>query len=604
MSQLIADQREIDFILYELLRTDQLIKDERFAGFSKKSFDMIISEARKLAVKELLPTLADGDKKGVRFENGRVKVPDSFHRARAMMLAAQLTSLTEDPCWGGHGLPYQISIAVMDYVVGANYALSGYTHMGHGTGKMIELFGTDELKNLFLENLYTAKWSGTMLLTEPEAGSDVGALTTSARQLDDGTWSITGNKIFITAGEHDLAENIIHPVLARIEGAPKGSAGISIFIVPKIWVNEDKSLGEPNDLACVGIEEKMGLHGSATCSMALGTKGHCRGFLLGEANKGLAIMFHMMNEARLNVGFQGSSTASLAYLYALAYARQRVQGKDLAALGNPAAPSIPIIGHPDVRRMLTWMKAHVDGMRTLIYYVGSLFDIKELNTPVEEKMFAGQMIEFLTPVVKAYCAQRGFEVCVQAVQVFGGYGYTREFPVEQLVRDAKIASIYEGTDGIQAMDLLGRKLGLQKGLVFKGLVNEMGKTIATAKKIPLLAPLAVSLEQTITIFGATALALGTTALSEKYAHAFAHAHPFLEITGDVVLGWMHLWRAIAANRSLDTVTKEKDKIFYQGIITVARFYMETVLPITHGRMTSVQGLSGAALDMADQAFGQ
>ncbi len=233
---------------------------------------MIIAEARKLALKELLPTLAAGDRQGVRFEKGRVKAPDSFHRARSLMREAELTSLPEDSKWGGQGLPYQISFAVMDYVVAANYALSGYTHMGHGTGKMIELYGTDQLKNLFLENLYTAKWGGTMLLTEPEAGSDVGALTASAKKLPDGTWSITGNKIFITAGEHDLTENIIHPVLARIEGAPEGSAGISIFIVPKIWVNEDKSLGEPNDVACVEIEEKMGLHGKDLLGRKLGMK--------------------------------------------------------------------------------------------------------------------------------------------------------------------------------------------------------------------------------------------------------------------------------------------------------------------------------------------
>ncbi len=603
MSQMIADQREIDFILYELFQADLLVKHERFADFSKSSFDMIIAEARKLALKELLPTLAQGDEQGVRYEKGQVKAPDSFHRARAMIREAQMTSFTEDPRWGGQGLPFQIAIAIMDYVVGANYALTGYTQMGHGTGKMIELYGTDQLKELFLENLYTALWGGTMLLTEPEAGSDVGALTTSARKNSDGTWTITGNKIFITAGDHDLTENIIHPVLARIEGAPKGSNGISIFIVPKIWVNADKSLGEPNDVICTGTEKKMGLHGSATCSMALGTKGQCRGFLLGEENKGLTIMFHMMNEARLNVGFQGSTAASLAYLYALDYAKKRVQGRDLAQLRNPEAPSVPIIQHPDVRRMLMWMKVHVDGMRTLIYYVGSLFDVQTLEATPADKERAGQIIELLTPVVKAYCAQRGFEVCVQAVQVFGGYGYTREYPVEQLVRDVKIASIYEGTDGIQAMDLLGRKLGMEKGMVFKGLLDNMGKTIEGAKQIPSLAPLAESLEKAVNGLGMTALGLGTAAMSEKYAHAFAHAHPFLEVTGDVCLGWMHLVRALAATQALDKAKRQKEQVFYQGIITGAQFYIQTVLPVTQGRMKSVQGLSSAALEMDLEAFG-
>jgi len=612
MSQFIADQKEIDFILYKMLRADALVENKRFADFSKKSFDMIIAEARKIAIKELLPSLVQGDRQGVRFENGRVKAPDSFHRARKVIRDAGLTSFSEDPKWGGQGLPFQIGIAIMDYVVGANYPLSGYTHMGHGTGKMIDLYGTDPLKDLFLENLYTSKWGGTMLLTEPEAGSDVGALTTSARKNPDGTWSITGNKIFITAGEHDLTENIIHPVLARIEGGPKGSKGISIFIVPKIWVNEDKSLGEPNDVICTGIEEKMGNHGSATCSMALGTRGQCRGFLLGQENKGLTIMFHMMNEARLNVGFQGSSSASMAYLYALDYARHRVQGRELAQTGNPDAPSVPIICHPDVRRMLTWMKVHVDGMRSLIYYVGSLFDKKEIGATREERDQADLMIGLLTPVVKAYFAQRGFEVCVQAVHVFGGYGYIREYPVEQLLRDSKIASIYEGTDGIQAMDLLGRKLGMEKGMVFMGLLDEMGRTITQARKIPSLVSLAGILEKIVNAFGKTAMDIGTAALSEKYETAFAHAHPFLEVTGDVALGWMHLWRAMAATQALDKLDKldklekaghKKDKEFYQGIVFSATFYMETVLPLTKGRMISIQGLSSAALDMEDMAFG-
>jgi len=463
MAQLIADRKEIDFILYELLDAEKLLEFEKFNMFSKKMFDMIISEARKISLKEILPTLAESDKNGVRFENGKVIAPESFRRARKIIREAELVSVMEDPKWGGQGLPYMISTAIMEYVVGANYSLSGFTHMGHGTGKMIELYGTDKQKELFLKNLYTAKWSGTMLLT------------TSAKKNDDGTYTITGNKIFITGGDHDLAQNIIHPVLARIEGAPEGSRGISIFIVPKYWVNDDKSIGQDNDVQCVGIEEKMGMHGSPTCSLSLGANGKCRGFLLGQANKGLEIMFHMMNEARLNVGFQGSSAASMAYLYALDYARQRVQGKDIASLKDPKAKSIPIIQHPDVRRMLTWMKAHVDGMRSLVFYITACFDKKELAKTQEDRKIASDMVELLTPVVKAYCSERGFEVCIQAIQVFGGYGYTSEYPVEQLARDVKIASIYEGTDGIQAMDLLGRKLGMEGGKVFTSFLGEIQK---------------------------------------------------------------------------------------------------------------------------------
>jgi len=601
MAQFIADQREVDFILYELLSADQTAGQGPFSDFSKKSYDMIIKEARKLALKEILPTLAAGDKEGVSFDQGRVKVPECFHQARKAVLEAGLTSMIEEPEKGGQGLPFQISMAIMDYVVGANYALSSYTHMGHGTGKMIDLYGTDELKALFLEKLFTGHWGGTMLLTEADAGSDVGALTTTATKNEDGTWSISGNKIFITAGEHDMTDNIVHPVLARIEGAPAGSRGISIFIVPKIWVNGDGSLGEANDVACTGIEEKMGIHGSATCSMALGSKGKCRGFLLGQENRGLEIMFHMMNEARLNVGFQGMSTASLAYLYALDYARTRRQGRAILDMKNAQAPSIPIIGHPDVRRMLTWMKTHVDGMRSMIYYTAALFDRQTLAQTPQEKETAGQLIELLTPVIKAYCAQRGFEVCIQAIQTFGGYGYTSELPVEQLARDAKIASIYEGTDGIQAMDLLGRKLGMKKGMVFKSLLDEMGKTIAKAKETEALVSLAGILEKAVLDLGATAMDIGGAAMSERFETAFAHASPFLEVTGDVVLGWMHLMRALTASGKI--AGKKKDQTFYMGIITSARFYLETVLPVTAGKTASIRALSDAALEMEDKAYG-
>ncbi|WDP89988.1 MAG: acyl-CoA dehydrogenase [Desulfobacter sp.] len=601
MAQFIADQRDIDFILYELLAADSLAGRGPYEDFSRKSFEMIVKEARKIALKEVLPTLAEGDREGVSFEGGKVRVPQCFHRARQAVLEAGLTSMIEDPDKGGQGLPFQISMAIMDYVVGANYSLSAYTHMGHGTGKMIDLFGTKDLKDRFLKKLYTGEWGGTMLLTEAEAGSDVGALTTTAKKNDDGTWSISGNKIFITAGEHDMTGNIIHPVLARIQGAPAGSRGISIFVVPKIWVKEDGSLGEANDVVCTGVEEKMGIHGSATCSMALGSRGNCRGFLLGEENRGLEIMFHMMNEARINVGFQGMSAASMAYLYALDYARTRKQGKALKEMKNPEAPAIAIAGHPDVRRMLTWMKAHVDGMRTMIYYTAGLFDRQTMAGSEEETAAAGDLIELLTPVIKAYCAERGFEVCVQAVQTFGGYGYTRDFPVEQLLRDVKIASIYEGTDGIQAMDLLGRKLGMKKGMVFKLLLDEMGKTVSHANGFPELVPLAKAVETSAAALGETAMDLGMAALSEGFETAFAHAHPFLEVTGDVVLGWMHLMRACAAAAAAGG--KKKDQVFYSGVVTTARFYMETVLPVTAGKMKSIRGLSDAALVMEDKAYG-
>ncbi len=338
MAQLIADRRDVDFVLHEQLNVAELSQHKRFAEFNRKAVDLIISEARNLALKEILPTQKDGDRIGARFDGGQVTVPESFHKAWKAFREGEWLAMTEDPEWGGQGMPRSVAMAAADYLNGANFAFMMYAGLTHGAGLLVEHFGTEKQKKLFLKKMYTGQWTGTMLLTEPEAGSDVGALSTSAVKNGDGTYSITGNKIFISSGEHDLAENIIHPVLARIEGAPAGTAGISLFLVPKIWVNDDGSLGEPNDIVCTGIEEKMGIHGNATCSMALGSRGRCRGTLLGEESKGMRAMFLMMNEARLLVGTQGLAGASPAYMYAVNYARERLQGRHLVRALEKSAP--------------------------------------------------------------------------------------------------------------------------------------------------------------------------------------------------------------------------------------------------------------------------
>jgi alkylation response protein AidB-like acyl-CoA dehydrogenase len=603
MAQVIADRRDIDFVLYEQLKAQELTKVDRYKDLNKKVFDMIITEARNFAVKELLPTIAEGDREGLRFENGQVKVPECFHRAYELLLEGEWTSLIEDPAWGGQGLPTIVAQAVGEYLYGGNWAVMNYGGMGHGTGKMVEIFGTPEQKELFLKKLYTAQWGGTMLLTEAQAGSDVGALTTSAVKNQDGTYTITGNKIFITNGEHDLTANIIHPVLARIEGDPPGTKGISIFLVPKIWVNADGSLGEHNDVVCTGIEEKMGIHASSTCSMALGGKGKCRGLLLGDQCQGMKIMFYMMNEARLGVGFQAFNYASTAYLYALNYARERIQGKDLAAGKDLEAPQVPIIQHPDVRRMLLGMKAYVDGMRSFVYYVGQCLDREHLATSEDERALYKGYADLLTPLVKAYCAQRGFDVCVQAVQVYGGYGYIKEYPVEQLVRDCKITSIYEGTDGIQAMDLLGRKLGLAKGQVFVNFLGEIQKIVAMARENSELAGLADEVEAAVNRLGEVAMSIGQNAMSPRFKSAFAFAFPFLEVMGDVIMAWMLLWRAALAQQHLTAGPRKKDVDFYEGQIKTAEFFIHAILPTTLGKMNGIVKCNGAAVEISEAAFG-
>lgn len=384
MAQVIADRRDIDFVLHEQLGVEHLSKHDRFAEFNKKTVDLVVSEARNLAVKELLACQKEGDQEGCIFENGKVEVPQSFHKAYKLFRQGEWIAMCDDPELGGQGMPKSVSLAADNYFNGANYPFMLQSIMNHGAGKLVEKFGTELQKKLFLKNLYQGVWGGSMLLTEPEAGSDVGALTTKAVRNDDGTYSITGNKIFISGGENDLVDNIIHPVLARIEGAPQGTGGVSLFLVPKIWVNEDGSLGEANDVICTGIEEKMGLHGSPTCSIALGSKGACRGMLLGQENKGMRAMFVMMNQTRLHVGMHGLACASASYMNALNYARQRVQGRFLTA-SDKEAPGVAIINHPDIRRILLTMKSYSEGMRSILFYVGYLEDLVKVSKTDEER---------------------------------------------------------------------------------------------------------------------------------------------------------------------------------------------------------------------------
>ena len=596
MAEQIADRRDIEFVLFDQLKTDELCQVEKFSDFNKKTFTMLINETRKFAIKEILPTYQEGDREGVKFENGKVIIPECYRRPFNLLREAEFTSMTESPEYGGQGLPETIGIAAAEYLVGTNFAFATYSFLGHGTGKMIELFGTEKQKQIYLKKLYTAEWGGTMLLTEPNAGSDVGLLETTAKRNDDGTFSLTGNKIFITSGDHDLTENIIHPVLARIEGAPKGTKGVSLFIVPKYLVNDDGSLGEANDIVCTGVEEKMGIHGSATCSMALGSKGKCRGMILGEENKGMKAMFHMMNEARLGVGLQSFAHASNAYLLALNYAKQRKQGRALENAMDHTAPPVAIINHPDVRRMLLEMKSHVEGMRSFTYYTANCFDKAVTSKTKEERDKNKMLSELLTPVLKTYNSQRGFEMCVKAMQVYGGAGYTKDFPVEQLARDCKIASIYEGTDGIQAMDLLARKLGMNQGKVFLDFINEAMGAVTKALAFEPLKGIADKTQTLIEKLSETAMHMGTTAMSETFKVAFAHSVPFLEAMGDTIMAWMLLWRASIASEKLNNNAPKKELPFLEGQIKSADFFINNITPMNLGKIASIMDSGDAAID--------
>jgi hypothetical protein len=603
MAQVIAERKDVDFVLFDQLNADSLSKHDEFAEFNRKTIEMIVTEARNLAIKEILPTQKEGDEIGCHLENGVVTTPEIFKRAWELFKEGEWVGTAMSSEWGGQGMPHLVAMAAGDYFSGANFALMMYVGLTNGAASLIENFGTEKLKKLFLKKMNTGHWTGTMLLTEPEAGSDVGRLTTSAVRNEDGTYSITGNKIFISAGEHDLAENIIHPTLARIEGAPAGTSGISLFLVPKIWVNDDGSLGEPNDVVCTSIEEKMGIHGNATASLALGSKGKCRGYLLGEENKGMRAMFLMMNGARLHTGQQAVACASTSYLNALNYARERIQGRSIKEMTKKDSPAVPIIQHPDVRRMLLTSKAFVEGMRSLLYYVGLLIDKSHLAKSQEEKDQHESLLGFLTPICKGYCTDRAFDVTNLGMQVYGGYGFIKEYPQEQLVRDTRITMIYEGTNGIQAMDLLGRKTIMDGGKSMMALMAEVMKTTEKAKTIEGLKPLAEKIEALMKKTGDAAMFMGKNMMSGQVESAFAFAYIFMEIIGDIVMAWMLLWRANVATDLITKGTRKKDEKYLDGQVKQANFFIKNFLPVTSGKINAILENCCASIEMDDESFG-
>jgi alkylation response protein AidB-like acyl-CoA dehydrogenase len=466
--------------------------------------------------------------------------------------------------------------------------------------------------------MFAGEWAGTMCLTEPGAGSDVGASKTTAKRLPDGKFLITGTKCFISSGDHDLTPNIIHPVLARIEGDPPGTKGISIFIVPKIKVNDDGSLGESNDVHTGGIEHKMGIKGSATATLNFGEDGNCIGELLGEARTGMKIMFQMMNEARLGTGMQGLDSASAAFEHAVQYAKERVQGTAIWEMKNPDAKPVTIINHPDVRRKLLWMKSHVEGMRSMCYFVAYCMDKSKVAKTEEEKATWEGFQDLMTTVVKAYCSDKGLLVCSMAMDVYGGYGYCSEYPVEQYLRDEKIATIYEGTNGIQALTLVGRSLGQKKGANIMNLAVLIQANIAKMKANPELGKAASLLEEASNAWLELTMFFAQAGKSGDFLLPILNACKFLELFGDVMLGHFLLeaggvafekLEAIYEAKGADSLGKkkalqraDKDAAFYSGRIASAKFFANEILTTVKARCEAIKAGDKTPLEMTDEAF--
>jgi hypothetical protein len=600
MAQLLVDRRDVSFVLHEQFAAGELGKYEQFAEVNPKIMDMVVQEARNLAIKELLPTNRTGDEQGCSFRDGQVYTPEGFQRAWQLLVDGEWIALDCSPEYNGQGMPSIVMQSAWEYLLAANMAFMMAPIMNHGAGKVLEAFGTPEQKETYLRRIYSGDLGATMMITEAEAGSDLAQIQTTAHKNADGTYSLSGSKIYISQGDTDLTENIVHLVLARIEGAPEGTRGLSLFLVPKYHIRPDGSAGERNDVVCTGIEEKMGIHGSATCSMALGSKGECLGTLIGQENKGLSIMFHMMNDARLMVGSIGLANASSSYLYALDYARARRQGN---MVDDRDSKYVPIIAHPDVRRMLMHMKMFVEGMRSLHYYIALCKDYRTLAEKDGDKEKYQDLIDILIPVAKGYVTDRSIDICNLGIQVYGGYGYTKEYPVEQLLRDVRITTIYEGTNGIQANDLLGRKLFIKDGNLPERLTAEILEVVDKARKYPELEALAHKLASLVDTWQVVAGQVKQDIGNGQVQNAYVHAYAFMDITGDMVMAWMLLWRACTALDKMNGEGKKKDLKFYRGQLKSAENFIGTVIPVTFGKANSILEKCGAAIEIEDEEFG-
>ncbi len=601
-----VDLREFRFVLFELLRFDELLGKAPYAAWGKDEVEMVLSEAARFATDVSGPINAAGDKHGCTLVNGQVKAPPGFKEAWDKLAEAGWKALAAPAEWGGQEAPFTMHAFVEEFLCGSNAAFSMYPGLAYGAAEVIHGCGTKEQQKKFLPNIYGGKWGGTMCLTEPQAGSDVGAASSTAKKLADGSYAIRGTKIFISAGDHDLTDNIVHLVLARIDGAVPGTKGLSLFIVPKFRVNADGSSGVSNDVQTGSIEHKMGINGSATAVLNFGENDACVGELVGtEEHVGIAQMFRMMNGARIAVALQGLGVASTAYLNALDYARERKQGSHFTKWKDASAPRVPIVQHPDVRRMLLDMKSRVEGIRALIYKLALHQDRAVALGGKDDKLAAyhrGQ-VELLTPIVKAYASDQSFHICETAIQTFGGAGFLKDHPVEQYCRDSKIFSIYEGTNHIQSMDLVGRKLAQGGGENFRNFLGDIGKFVAANAQHPQIGGEVQALGKAAESLGGAAMQIFGWSQGAKFVLVPLTATRFLEMMSETAVAWMLLESArVALEASAKLPEGHVDGPFYAGKLHAARFYARNVLPGVLHKAKVIGAEDQSPMDIADDAF--
>ncbi len=604
MSNYVAPLKDIAFVLKHVVDLSGIATLPGCEEVSEDLVDAILTEAGKFSAEVLAPLNRSGDVEGARIANGVVTTPKGFKDAYWKYVEGGWSGLEAPVEFGGQGLPHVVATPVAEMLGSANMAFKLCPFLTLGAVEALDQHGSQALKEKFLPNMTAGKWTGTMNLTESQAGSDLAMVRTKAVPVGDGSYKISGQKIFITYGEHDYTENIIHLVLARVEGAPEGVKGISLFIVPKVLVNEDGSLGARNDVKCASIEHKLGIHASPTCVMIYGEAGGAVGYPVGEINRGLEYMFVMMNAARLGVGLEGVSIAERAYQHALAWARERVQGRPTtpvpASLGT-SPKSVPIIYHPDVKRMLLTMRAYTEAARALIYWTAKCLDLADRSTDETTKRFNKSLVDLMIPIVKGWTTEAGIQVTSLGVQIHGGMGFIEETGAAQYYRDARISTLYEGTTGIQANDLVGRKVGREGGQTALSLMTQMRETLApleAATNVQLKA-IGKSLARSIADFQRATEWIAIT-YKDNLGAVNASAVPYLMLAGTVCGGWMMARAALAAAAQLEAGGGDTD--FLNAKLLTARFFADHIMPFSNGYAETVVNGSSSVLAMEENYF--
>jgi len=592
-TELTLDQRDIRFAAQEWLKIGQLSESEKFAEFDQDTLDLMVQEGIRFAIDVVSPTRSESDREGCRIEDGRVKVPKCLHEPYQQSYELGWASMGVSQEYGGMGAPATLVLIVNEAMNGANLGLSMFFGLTTGAADLIDTYGSDSLKQKYVAKMYQGKFTGTMCLSEPQAGSDVGAGTTSAESVEDGVYKIKGSKCWISSGDSDLGENVIHAVLARVKGAPDGTKGLSLFVVPHTRVNDDGSLGDWNDVTVVSIEDKLGIHASPTAVLNFGENDDCLGWIIGEEGQGISSMFLMMNGARIYTGLIGLALGGAAYENAKTYAQERVQGINISKIRDPDAPRVTIVEHPAVRLNLINMKAKVEAMRALLYYTVFQLDLELIAKTDEERQKAQNMVDLLTPMCKGWCTEVGLDVVQVGIQVLGGVGYTKDFPMEQLYRDARIAPIYEGTTDIQALDLVGRKMLQQGGMLFQQLMERFSQLIGKHSEHPELGGVFKTFEAYCETLYETSMGSQEVIKTRGMEGVALYATPFLMFFSSVTAGSLLLEQAVLAAEKLTQIKAEKgigdlsdssflkenkDALFYANKIKTTRYFVEVIIP--------------------------